>query len=232
MRKSCENGVSVRLIHKRIDHPHPAQDGSGSKDLGVEALPHMQRRHSRPAAEMLRKKRESRSNSAASACESVFPASCSRYSRTSWITLVPMDSARRLGRQPSAGFAQQRQTVRYCALNRNIAPERVTHHFRRQARLQSTAGDNIDLAAQHRLEVEPQPRQIEQWPARVEIYQEVDARVVTLIAAATIWAPYRERTSSNAMGFRQGPGMPDPYFFFPCAATASMAAFTFSGSPR
>jgi hypothetical protein len=97
-----------------------------------------------------------------------------------------MDSARRLGRQPSAGFAQQRQTVRYCALNRNIAQERVTHHFRRQARLQSAALDNIDLAAQHRLEVEPQPRQIEQWPARVEIYQEVDARVVTLIAAATI----------------------------------------------
>jgi hypothetical protein len=27
-------------------------------------------------------------------------------------------------------------------------------------------------------------------------------------------------------------GLPAPYFFFPCAATASMAAFTFSGSPR
>src|ERR1035437_6500846 len=40
--------------------------------------------------------RESRSNSAASAFGSAFPTSCSRYSRTSWFTLVPMASARRL----------------------------------------------------------------------------------------------------------------------------------------
>jgi hypothetical protein len=36
MRKSCENEVPVRSGHKRIDHPHPAQDGSGMKVLGVE----------------------------------------------------------------------------------------------------------------------------------------------------------------------------------------------------
>jgi hypothetical protein len=58
------------------------------------------------------------------------------------------------------------------------------HHFRRQARLKTTAGDHVDLAAQYRLKVEPQPCQIEKRPARLEIDQEVDVGVVTLIAAS------------------------------------------------
>src|ERR1039457_3014784 len=40
--------------------------------------------------------RESRSNSTALALGSVLPANCSKYARTSWFTLVPSASARRL----------------------------------------------------------------------------------------------------------------------------------------
>src|SRR6185437_11693147 len=38
---------------------------------------------------------ESSLNSATSASRSGFPASCSRYSRTSWLTLLPIDFAER-----------------------------------------------------------------------------------------------------------------------------------------
>src|SRR5580658_10269306 len=62
--------------------------------------------------------------------------------------------------------------------------DRVTHYFGRAARLKPAAGNDVDLAAQYRLEVEPQPGQIEERPARLEIDQKVAVGVVTLIPAS------------------------------------------------
>jgi hypothetical protein len=50
--------------------------------------------------------------------------------------------------------------------------------------------------------------------------------ILRLISAKPIW--------TNRPNIESAAPYPEawPYFFFPCAATASMAAFTFSGSPR